>query len=134
MAHRVPARLTRRDLRRFGLTVGGAFGLLALALRWRGGDVAPVVLGAAAVALVGGGVLTPGALGPVFRAWMRFALVLSRFTTPIVMGVLFFLVITPMGLLMRLFGRNPLVRRGGSDTYWIDRGPGERRSALDRPF
>lgn len=134
MATRIPARLTPGDLRRFGLAVGGAFGVLALLLRWRGSDLAPVVLGSIALALVAGGLVAPRALGPVQRAWMRLALLLSRFTTPIVMGVLFFLVITPMGLLLRLLGRNPLVRRGGGDTYWIDRAPGARRSALDRPF
>jgi hypothetical protein len=134
MAHRIPARLTTGELRRFGLTVGGAFGALTVLLWWRGGFMGPRVMGVIAVLLVAGGILAPSALGPVNQAWMRLATVLSRFTTPIVMGVLFYLIITPVGLLMRLFKHNPLVRRSTGDTFWIDRAPGARQSTLDRPY
>ena len=55
-----------------------------------------------------GGLLVPGKLGPVYRAWMGLAHVISKVTTPIFMGVVYFLVITPIAVLRRTFGGNPL--------------------------
>jgi hypothetical protein len=54
---------------------------------------------------------------------MGFAHLLSKVTTPVFMGVVYFLVISPMGLIMRLFGRNPLVHRPAGDGYWLRREP-----------
>jgi hypothetical protein len=134
VAHRVPARLTPAEGRRFGLTLGIAFGVLAALVRWRGGETVSLGLGAVALALLAGAALAPGALGPVHRGWMAFAERLSRVTTPIVMGVLYFLVITPMGLVMRLVGHRPLDHRSPRDSFWVERAAGQRRSALDRPY
>lgn len=134
MAHRVPARLTAAEGRKFGLTLGGAFLALAAISLWRGSLLAPRILGAIAVALIAAGVIAPTALGPVNRAWMGLAERLSKITTPIAMGLLFYLVITPIGLLMRLFGNRPLDHRSKRDSFWIERASGSRRSALDRPY
>lgn len=118
MAHEVPARLTPAEGRRFGLTVGGVFLALGAVSWWRGHDLAPVVLAAVGGALVVAGVAIPAALGPVFRGWMAVGLLLSRVTTPLFMGALYFLAIMPMGLVMRAFGRSPLRGRGKGASYW----------------
>lgn len=113
--------------------VGAAFLVLGAVSRWRGHAVASAVLWSIGGVLMAGGLLVPDSMGPVYRGWMRFALALSRITTPIFMGLIYFGLITPMGALRRLFGRNALIRpRGGS--FWIARQPGARRSDLERQF
>ena len=131
MEARVPAGLSPAEGRRFGLLVGGAFLALGVLSRWRGHDIAPTILWSLGAALVAGGLLIPGSLGPVYRGWMRLGHGLSRVTTPVVMGVIYYGLFTPIGLARRLFGRNPLVRPRG-DSFWIAREA--TRSDLDRQF
>ena len=134
MEKRVPARLTAAAGRRFGFTLGAAFLALGAIAWWRGGRIAPLVLAALATPLVLGALIAPTALGPVERAWMAFAERLSRITTPIAMGIVFYLVMTPIGLVMRAFGKNPLDHRTARDSFWIEREGAARRSTLDRPY
>jgi hypothetical protein len=114
--------------------VGGAFLLLAFLL-WRKthvtGAAVAAVLGAA---LLLGGLAVPGQLGPVYRAWMGLAKAISKVTTPIFMSIIFFLVLTPAGFLVRLFGHRPLAPSRGTGTYWHSRPEGERRGAMDHQF
>lgn len=134
METRISAGLSPAEGRRFGLLVGGAFLGLGAISHWRGHHVAPTVLWALGGALVAGGLLIPGRLGPVYRGWMRFALVLSRITTPIFMALIYFGLFTPLGFIRRLLGRNALIRPEG-DSFWIARQPGSgRRSDLNRQF
>jgi hypothetical protein len=122
---------TPSQLRRFGLVMTVPFGLMAAALAWKGREWWPVLAGvAAAFALLG--LLMPRALRPVERAWMRFALALSRVTTAVLLTLAFVLVITPLGLLLRVLGKRPL--RLGFDkaaaTYWR---PVEPNGPASRP-
>ena len=126
MANRIPARLstpafTAAEGRKFGLTVGIAFVVLALVAWWRGHEVTRLVLGSLGLVLLLAGLVLPARLGPVFRAWMSLAHALSKVTTPIFMGLVFFIVIAPVGLLMRLFCRNPVRRTAVSESYWSAR-------------
>jgi hypothetical protein len=78
---------------------------------------------AAAFALVT--LLKPTLLSGLNRLWLKFGLLLGKIVSPIALGVLFYLVFTPTGLLMRLFGKDPLrlkLDRAG-DSYWIRREP-----------
>lgn len=135
MANRVPARLTRSEGRRFGLTVGLAFLVLASISAWRGHALVPAILGTLGGALALAGLIMPTYLGPVERAWMGLAHAISRVTTPIVMGVMYFLVVTTLGLLRRAFGGNPLTQRAHGAGYWQPRPPGRRRSgSMQRQF
>jgi len=63
---------------------------------------------------------------------MGLAHAISRVTTPVFMGVMYFAVLTPVGLLRRTFGRSPLQRDRHSTTFWVERAP--RRSDLERQF
>lgn len=136
LAHAVPARLsgpyTAAAGRKFGLTVGAAFLVLAAIGRWRGHSTTFLVLGILGGALVLGGLVVPTRLGPVERAWMQLAAVISKVTTPIFMGVVYFIILTPIGLLRRAFGGNALVHKPGPHGFWADRG--HSRSSLDRQF
>ncbi len=112
----VPA---KKDLRVFGLGVGAAlllFGALALYSGRHPGLAAPLL--AAGVLLVLLGAAAPGALSPAYGPWMAFARALGWFNTRLLLTLVFFLVFTPVGLLMRLFGSDPMERRFGPGTYW----------------
>ena len=67
----------------------------------------------------------PSILAPLNRLWLRFGLLLHRIVSPLVLGIMFFLVITPMGLLMRAFGKDLLRLKfdRAAASYWIERTP-----------
>lgn len=137
MAHAVSARLsgpyTAAAGRKFGLTVGLAFLVLSAIARWRGHPTTLIVLGSLGAVLVVAGLIVPTLLGPVERAWMGMAKVISKITTPIFLGVVYFVVLTPIALLRRGFGGSALVHRSGGHGFWLDRSE-SGRSSLDRQF
>ena len=100
---------TPTDLRRFGLQVGGLialiFGFVIPFLRHR--SVYPIPLAIGGV-LILWAVAHPTSLKVVYRPWMAVALVLGRINTAVILTVFFFLVITPMGFLLRLLGKIPI--------------------------
>lgn len=67
----------------------------------------------------------PRVLAPANRAWTKFGLLLHDIVSPIALGILFFVVVTPTGLLMRLLGKDPLRLRfeRSAKSYWIVRTP-----------
>ena len=132
MATGIPARLTPAEGRKFGLTVGIAFGVLAGIAWWRDHQLLTQIFGALGVGLVLLGLVIPGKLTPIYRAWMGFALIISRVTTPIFLGLVFFLAIAPIGLLMRLFGKNPLRHAPVEGSYWHARS--EARGTMMNQF
>ncbi len=135
MAEGISTRLTAAQGRRFGATVGGAFLFFAAIAWWRGHPVTTNVLGALGLALVAAGLVVPTALGPVERAWMGLAKAISKVTTPIIMGLMYLLVLTVVGVLRRFLGGNPLVHVSGSQGYWRERPVGGRQSAsMHRQF
>ena len=120
--------------RKFAFTVGAAFLVLGAIVWWRGSETVAIALTALGALLGVLGVSVPDRLGPLERAWMDLAHLISKVTTPIFMGVVFFLVITPIALLMRLFGKAPMRPRHGSATYWVARDPSATRGDLTRQF
>ena len=128
--------LDRRGLRRFALVTGGMvaalFGLLMPLLLRHPWPIWPWVLFGVLAAL---GMTVPAALRPVYRAWMRFGLAMGRITTPLILALVFFLVISPLGLLRRLFLRDSIAR--GFDrcaaSYRVSSHSREAKS-LERPF
>ncbi len=116
------------------MLVGGAFLALAAIALWR--HKSPTLMrtfGGLGVVLVVAGAIVPRLLGPVYTGWMRLALVISKVTTPIFMAVIYFVVLTPTGLLMRLFGWRGL-GPASKETNWVTRPVGERASSLERQF
>jgi hypothetical protein len=123
---------TASDGRRFAFPVGTAFLLLAGILWWRGHMTFVWVAAGLATALFLAGVALPRRLGPVYRAWMRMALAISKVTTPVFMAVVYFLVLTPFGLAMRLLGKKPIVHRVENGSFW--RSAGTTPKDLRRQF
>lgn len=79
----------------------------------------------------------PTRLAPLNRLWTRFGLLLHKVVSPLVLGVLFFLVLTPTALLMRACGKHPLRLRFEREatTYWLARvPPGPTGASMKDPF
>ncbi|HJS87719.1 MAG TPA: SxtJ family membrane protein [Acetobacteraceae bacterium] len=119
--------------RAFGLTLGAGLAVLGAVAIWHGRGIGFGLLPLAAM-LVVLGLVAPRLLAPCNRAWGWIGHRLHVMTNPIVMAVLFYGVITPIGLLMRAFGKDPLRRRfdPAAPSYWIARPPGE--SGMRRQF
>jgi Saxitoxin biosynthesis operon protein SxtJ len=122
--------------RGFGLLFAALTGAMAALAVWKGRSSAlgwaVVAVGFFAVALA-----APALLGPLNRGWRWLALQLSKLTTPLVMGLLFFVVIAPVGVMMRLTGKDPLRLRfeRESPSYWLARpSQGDRQTSMTRQF
>jgi len=128
-------RKTVKELRTFGFAFGGGLTVLGSLLLWKGKVGAPWVLAAAATVLVLGAV-APRILRPLNWLLETIFRALTVGLTYVILTLVFLLVLTPLGLVRRLLGKDGLGRRPDPDrsTYWIDvesDGPGTRPN---KPF
>jgi saxitoxin biosynthesis operon SxtJ-like protein len=110
--------------RAFGLTLAAVFAVIGVVRLALGHSYAGWWLCAAAVMLAFA-LAWPAALAPLNRLWLRLGLVLYKVVNPLVMGLVFFTTVMPIGLLMRALGKDPLrLRRDpAAGSYWITREP-----------
>ena len=109
-SHTIPE-LDRKGLREFGLVTGTIVAILfGVFFPWVLERAYPLWPWVVMAVLGGWALIAPSSLRPVYRGWMRVGLLLSKVTTPIVMGAIFFVIIVPVGLVMRLAKRDPLRR------------------------
>jgi hypothetical protein len=128
---------TAKQGRRFALTLAIAFAVLAALSYWRGRELPPLILSVLAMIALLSALIIPSKLEAAEAGWMKLAHAISRITTPIFMGIVYFVILTPIGLLRRLAGGNPLVHRSVNDSYWIRRTeaePASRRMRMERQF
>lgn len=122
--------------RAFGVVFAAVFALIGLWPLIAGAPVRLWSLGIAA-AFIAVALAKPGVLRPVNRLWFGFGLLLNRVVNPVVMALLFYLTVTPIGLLMRALGKDPLRLKiaRDADTYWIKREPpGPRPETMRQQF
>jgi hypothetical protein len=122
--------------RSFGLIFAAFLSVVGLLPLFSRGEVRVWALVVAAVFAVLA-VTVPAVLAPLNRLWMRLGLLLHRIVNPIVLGVMFLTAIVPIGLLMRLFGKDLLRLTFSKDasSYWINRDPkGPEPQSLKRQF
>ena len=68
------------------------------------------------------GLLNSKLLTPLNRLWFKFGIILGNFIAPIIMGLVFFLVVTPIGLIMKLLGKDLInLKKNNDKTYWIEK-------------
>ena len=68
------------------------------------------------------GILNSKILSPLNKIWFKFGIFIGKIISPIIMGIIFFLVVTPIGLIMRLFGKDVLnLKYNDYKTYWIEK-------------
>jgi len=128
--------LDSRGLRNFAFTTGGVLAaIFGLLLPWIFDHAYPywpwIILGILSI----WGLLAPRTLRPVYIGWMRFALLLGMITTPIILGIVFYLLFFPVALVFRVLGKDPMHRTFSSDqsTYRVKvdaRSPDN----LEKPF
>jgi hypothetical protein len=110
--------------RSFGLVFAGFFIILGAYNWWHQSRwwPAPIAIAAAFLAIA---LLRPNVLAPLNRMWTKLGLLMAMVVSPILLSLLFFVVVTPVGLLMRLSGKDLLRLRDGSGagSYWIVRQP-----------
>lgn len=115
-----------RDLRKFGLVVGGVFAAIGLFFLWRQKSFFPYFLWPGTTLMVVG-IIYPHALRYIYLAWMSLAFVLGFIMAHVILTLFFLFMVTPIGLLARLTGKDFLslkLDRSGK-SYWI---PRERKS------
>jgi saxitoxin biosynthesis operon SxtJ-like protein len=119
---RAPKPVSNTQARKTALIVALVLALIAIWNIYRGRPTVVAVFGGIAVLLTLIGLFVPVAARGFHRAWMGIAGVLAYVNSRILLTILYYLLLTPYGLISRLFGRDPLDRRGRSrDTYWVKR-------------
>jgi hypothetical protein len=119
-----------REGRIFALTVAGGFLAVALLAMLRGRhrvEDATLVLSAIGVLAA---LLIPGRLGPARRAWMKLGEGIGYVTTPVIMAVLYYVVVTPIAFMKRLAKQ----RRPATESSWHQRPPLPPRERMERQF
>ena len=128
--------LDKKGLRQFGLTTGAIVAVLfGLFFPWvfnAGFPLWPWVLFGL---LAGWALVAPLSMKPVYRGWMRVGILISKITTPIIMGAAFFFAVVPMGLVLNLTRWDPLKRKFDDDltTYRVE-SINPTKDTLERPF
>jgi len=112
----------KRDLRNFGITMCVGLGVLAALFFWRGKGAYIYFLVLSPIFLILG-LTVPVALKLAHKVWMSLAVVLSWFMTRVILSLLFYVGITPISLLGRLFGRRFLDvgMEDWRESYWVYR-------------
>ena len=113
----------RSDYRKFGVSIGCVFLLITGLLIWSEHHTAAWVTGSLGGFLILAGLVLPGALALPYRPWMAFAHGLGWFNTRLLLTLFYYLVLSPMGLLMRILGKRPLDMKWDpeAESYWIPR-------------
>ncbi len=125
---------SKKALRRYGFVMAGAFGVISALLWWRSSAGAPYVLGVASFFGILA-IVAPTLLGPVEKLWMAFAEKLSIVMTTLILTVAYYLVITPIGLLLRVMGKDLLkIKKSQAPSFWQPVEPDGPGTRPDKPF
>jgi len=111
----------KKELREFGLTIGTIFIILAGIAFWRG-RTTYIYFGAPGIIFIGFGIFLPAVLKPLQKAWMALSLFIGFFMSRLVLMILFYFVMTPIGFAAKIFGKDLLDERIEKDkvSYWRD--------------
>jgi Saxitoxin biosynthesis operon protein SxtJ len=122
--------------RNFGFTMASVFALIGAFGWYKGSSHAPLWLCIAAI-FAGLTLWRPQSLGLANRAWLKLGLLMYRVVNPVIMAILFFGAILPIGLVMRMFGKDflKLARDRSSPSYWLPRSdPRQPSEAMRQQF
>ncbi|MFO1316111.1 MAG: SxtJ family membrane protein [Burkholderiales bacterium] len=128
---------TPRELRKFGAVLAVAFpAVFCLLLPWLFARPVPWWPLAVSAVLLALAAVAPAALAPVERAWLRVGHVLGWVNTRILLAVLFFVLVLPLGLLLRLLRKLPIARRFDPDaaSYRVPSTRDDDPKSMEKPF
>lgn len=128
--------LDKKGLRDFGLITGALFvGIFGLLLPWKFEWAWPIWPWVILAVLSLMAFITPMQLRPVYRVWMRIGLAIGSVVSRIILGLVFFLVVTPIGIMMRATGKDPMNRQLDASVDSYREAISENKSnSFDRPF
>jgi Saxitoxin biosynthesis operon protein SxtJ len=126
---------THRELRLFGLVMAAPIALFSGIAFWKGSPAAPYLAGIMAFFLVSAAI-APGILRPVEIYWMKFAHYMSIVSTFVILSIVFFAILTPMNLFLRLLGKDLLRLKRAPEraSYWLPTETDGPASRPDRPY
>ena len=105
----------------FGIVFAVVFGLIAFWPLIKGNDIRIWALIISIIFLVLG-LINSKILTPLNRLWFKIGIFLGNFIAPIVMGIIFFLVVTPTGIIMKLLGKDLIkLKKNNEKSYWIEK-------------
>ena len=109
----------KSDLRKFGITIGVILLIIAGFLFWKGKESFQILL-TFGVSLCILGIVIPFILKPIYWIWMIFATILGWIMTRVILSLLFYIIFTPIGLILRFFGKQFLELRWdkSKESYW----------------
>ena len=109
----------KSDLRKFGLTVGIVLMIIAGLLFWKEKESSQIFFGVGAIILLTT-ITIPVILKPVYSIWMVLGIIIGWIMTRIILSLLFYIILTPIGLVLRLFGKQVLELRWNKSeqSYW----------------
>ena len=109
---------SKRDIRSFGITMGIILFIISGLLMYYNKEIYQII-GIIALTFVGLGLIIPVALKPLYFVWMTFAAILGWVMTRVILSLVFYLIITPIGLLTKLLGEDFLdLKKKESNSYW----------------
>ena len=107
--------------RNFGIVFSIVFLLISLYPLLKSGDIRVWSLVVSFIFLILG-IFNSKILSPFNKLWFKFGLLLGKFVSPLIMMIIFFFVVTPIGILMRLFRKDVLnLKFNNKETYWIEK-------------
>ena len=125
-----------KELREFGLITGSIVAVLfGLLLPWLFSAGYPLWPWIVAVVLSVSGLVLPRTLTPVYRGWMAFGHVMGWINTRIILGIMFYLIVMPTGLIIRLFGKDTMQKKRDLkvSSYRVVN-PEPKKNHFERPF
>ncbi len=123
------------ELKKFGLLVGAVLSVIGVfpAFRGRALNLYLVIIGVIFILLA---VIAPGLLSPVYKGWMKVGKILGRVNTFLILSIIFYLFMTPLGFARKIFGSGSKKFAHGSNknSYWIKRNPVNPKEEMKRTF
>jgi len=110
---------SKKDIRSFGITIGIILLIIAGGLFYKEKESFQLFIYIAG-SFISAGLIVPVILKPIYLVWMIFSVILGWFMTRFILSILFYLVITPIGLVLRILGKDLLAlkRQEVQDSYW----------------
>ena len=126
----------KSDWKKFGITMGIILAIIGLFLLWKKNNYFEYSFSLAAAFIISGLIL-PSVLKPVYKAWMALSVVMGFIMTRVIMFIIFYLIVTPIGLIASITGKNFLDMKidKGAKSYWIIREKTQKlKSDYERQF
>ena len=118
----IPTQVTRKELRKFCFTIGVVFGLFAVFLMWKSKS-SGIYFGYTSVIFLVVGMFIPTFFKHVYIIWMSLAVVMGYVMTRVLLTLIYAVIFTPVGLVIRVLGKDPLQQKWDKNatSYWIKR-------------